>query len=76
MYGQKNRVLGNHVRIEILTLLAQWPLCVSYLIRCTNQRQAYISQQLIFCDPGAGSSLKKMVGMFVIDWWKLRNRAG
>jgi len=42
------RVLGNPVRIEILTLLAQGPLCVSDLIRCTSHRQAYISQQLMF----------------------------
>ena len=42
------RVLGNPVRIEILTLLAQGPLCVSDLIRCTSHRQAYVSQQLMF----------------------------
>lgn len=41
------RVLGNPVRIEIITLLAQGPVCVSELIRCTSHRQAYISQQLM-----------------------------
>ncbi len=42
------RALGNPVRIEILLRLAQGPLCVSDLIRCTSHRQAYISQQLMF----------------------------
>lgn len=42
------RVLGNPVRIRILAMLAHGPLCVSDLIRCTCQRQAYISQQLMF----------------------------
>jgi len=46
--SKKFRVLGNPVRIEILTLLAQGPLCVSDLIRCTSHRQAYVSQQLMF----------------------------
>jgi DNA-binding transcriptional ArsR family regulator len=42
------RALGNPVRVEILTHLAQGPLCVSDLIRCTSHRQAYVSQQLMF----------------------------
>jgi DNA-binding transcriptional ArsR family regulator len=42
------RLLGNPVRIQILSLLARGPLCVSDLMRCTSQRQAYISQQLMF----------------------------
>lgn len=42
------RALGNPVRIQILLRLAQGPLCVSDLVRCTSHRQAYISQQLMF----------------------------
>lgn len=41
------RFLGNPVRIQIMALIAQGPLCVSELIRCTQHRQAYISQQLM-----------------------------
>lgn len=42
------RALGNPVRIQILVRLAQGPLCVSDLVRCTSHRQAYVSQQLMF----------------------------
>lgn len=46
--AEKFRSLGNPVRVEILIRLAQRPLCVGDLILCTNHRQAYVSQQLMF----------------------------
>ncbi len=41
------RVLSNPVRIEILSLLTQKPLCVGELVHLTHHRQAYVSQQLM-----------------------------
>jgi ArsR family transcriptional regulator len=42
------KVLSNPVRLKIITCLSQNPCCVNELVCCTRQRQAYISQQLMY----------------------------
>lgn len=41
------RIMGNPVRIQILVLLSEGPICVRDIICCTKHSQAYVSQQLM-----------------------------
>lgn len=40
------KALSNNVRLEILSLLAERPLCVNVLVNCLNVSQPAVSQHL------------------------------